>query len=165
MSDRPVIGVGVLVWRGRQLLLGRRLSKSVESCWQFPGGHLEADETVVDCASREVLEETGLRVNSFRQLGYTNKPFIVAQKNYITLFVSCLSHSGDAVVMEPEKCSEWRWFDEADLPQLLFEPIKLFLQQHNMAHEKKTAQVKSDVSSGVGLYALHLSSHEIPGTP
>lgn len=164
MSDRPVIGVGILVWRDKQLLLGRRLTEGDESCWQFPGGHLEAGESVVECASREVSEETGLRVNTFRQLGYTNKPFIVAQKNYITLFVSCQSDAGEAVVMEPEKCSEWCWFDEADLPQPLFEPISLFLQQHNVAHENRTELSKSELSSGAGLYALHLSSHEILGT-
>jgi 8-oxo-dGTP pyrophosphatase MutT (NUDIX family) len=34
--------------------------------WLPPGGHLEANETPVECALREVLEETGLRVELIR---------------------------------------------------------------------------------------------------
>ncbi|MBE9564847.1 MAG: NUDIX domain-containing protein, partial [Proteobacteria bacterium] len=52
MSDknamRPIIGVGVLVWREKQLLLGKRLADSKDVCWQFPGGHLENNESVID---------------------------------------------------------------------------------------------------------------------
>ena len=29
--------------------------------WQFPGGHVDPDETAAGCALREVLEETGVR--------------------------------------------------------------------------------------------------------
>jgi len=30
--------------------------------WQFPGGGLEAHETVLDCLHREVREEVGLKI-------------------------------------------------------------------------------------------------------
>ena len=59
---RPAIGVGVLVWRDKQLLLGKRLADQQDICWQFPGGHLENNESVIECAVREVQEETGLKV-------------------------------------------------------------------------------------------------------
>ena len=70
MSDknvvRPTIGVGVLVWREKQLLLGKRLADKQDICWQFPGGHLENNESVIECAVRELREETGLKVKSLR---------------------------------------------------------------------------------------------------
>lgn len=34
----------------------------VEGRWDFPGGRLEHDESVKQCAEREVEEETGLRI-------------------------------------------------------------------------------------------------------
>jgi len=130
-SERPIIGVGVLIWREQKLLLGERLTKNQENCWQFPGGHLENNESVSACAQREVLEETGLQIKDLRHLGFTNKPFAVAQKNYLTLLVSCEYESGQAQVLEPEKCARWQWFDYQKLPAPLFVPISHFLLQIN----------------------------------
>ncbi len=150
-GNRPVIGVAVLVWHKQKVLLGERISHGENACWQFPGGHLEAGETVIDCARREVHEETGLLVEAFRHLGYTDQSFVVGQKNYLTLFVSCISHSSQARIMEPDKCAGWSWFDDTRLPQPLFEPISLFLQQ------------QKPPGSAVSLYELHCCSPQIPG--
>ncbi len=37
--------------------------------WSFPGGHLEDSESVVDCAKREIKEETGLTVENLKSCG------------------------------------------------------------------------------------------------
>ena len=37
--------------------------------WSFPGGHLEDSESVVDCAKREIKEETGLTVENLKFCG------------------------------------------------------------------------------------------------
>ena len=149
-DKRPSIGVGVLVWKDRQLLLGERLAAGQPVCWQFPGGYLENGESVIDCARREVLEETGIKVRALRHLGYTDRQFELAGKIYITLLVSCEYDSGDAVVLEPEKCAGWQWFDYQQLPEPLFEPITRFLEQLREAPARTT---KDD------LYALHCASH------
>ncbi len=132
-SIRPTIGVGVLIWREQQLLLGKRLvSSRAENqivCWQFPGGHLENDETVIECAVREVVEETGLQVKALRHLGFTNKMFAIGQQPYITLLVSCEYQSGVAQTLEPDKCEQWQWFGYQKLPAPLFKPISLFMSQ------------------------------------
>jgi 8-oxo-dGTP diphosphatase len=133
MSIRPTIGVGVLIWRQQQLLLGKRLidnqAEKQTTCWQFPGGHLENNETVIECAVREVREETSLQVQALRHLGYTNKTFTIGQQPYITLLVSCKYQSGVAQTLEPDKCERWQWFDYQKLPAPLFEPISLFMSQ------------------------------------
>lgn len=150
--SRPVIGVGVLVWHGEKLLLGKRLSKNSGTCWQFPGGHLEVSETVNECAHREVLEETGLEVTALRHLGFTNQTFVVGDENYLTLLISCEYHSGEVKVTEPEKCECWQWFDYQNLPHPLFEPISLYLAQ--------TLACGQD-----DLHALHVASKIMPDTP
>lgn len=151
--SRPLIGVGVLVWKRQQLLLGERLphtkdlSRTEARCWQFPGGHLEKGESVIDCARREVLEETGLSVKHLRHLGFTDRQFEVAQRSYITLLVSCEYDSGEVKTLEPDKCDRWQWFDYQNLPTPLFVAISSFL-----------SQLEQPFTSASELYALHKSA-------
>lgn len=56
---------------------------------QFPGGHLEVGEDYLECAERETLEETGLKVKAVKALAFTNDIFDAEKKHYITIFVSC----------------------------------------------------------------------------
>ena len=67
--DRPFCGVGVVVWRGDQVLLVRRGRAPRKGDWSIPGGLQELGETVGETALREVLEETGLTVRLTEQLG------------------------------------------------------------------------------------------------
>ncbi|HVB95349.1 MAG TPA: 8-oxo-dGTP diphosphatase [Nitrososphaerales archaeon] len=49
--------------RGRKLLLKKATRGISVGKWNAPGGKLEPGETPEQCARREVLEETGLRVS------------------------------------------------------------------------------------------------------
>jgi ADP-ribose pyrophosphatase YjhB (NUDIX family) len=59
---RPWVGVGVVVWRGDEVLLVRRARPPRLGEWAIPGGAQALGETVFETAIREVLEETGLVV-------------------------------------------------------------------------------------------------------
>ncbi len=128
-SNRPYIGVGVLVWKGDYLLLGKRPDSHGDTVWQFPGGHLEIGESVMQCAVREVREETGLDVTGMKHAGYTDELVSIADRHYVTLYVSANYVSGEARVLEPEKCQCWQWFHYNELPVPLFEPIINLLKQ------------------------------------
>ena len=129
VNDRPLIGVGVMVWNGDRLLLGERISAHSGNSWQFPGGRLEFGETVEACARREVGEEAGIKIRNIAPRGYTNDVFIDAGKHYVTLFVSSDYDTGELRVMEPDKCEQWGWFHWNELPEPLFQPIRNFLKQ------------------------------------
>lgn len=58
--DRPIVGVGVVVWRDDRVLLIRRGKPPRAGQWSLPGGAQELGETVAETAHREVREETGL---------------------------------------------------------------------------------------------------------
>ena len=61
-GDVAVAGLAVLASdTGRVLMLQRALDDSdpAGGCWEFPGGHLEGDETPLQGAWREWAEETG----------------------------------------------------------------------------------------------------------
>ncbi len=60
--DRPWVGVGIVVWKGNEILLVRRGRAPRKGEWSIPGGGQALGETVFDAAIREVQEETGLTV-------------------------------------------------------------------------------------------------------
>jgi len=60
--DRPWVGVGVIVWRGDQILLVRRAKAPRLGEWSIPGGAQLLGETVFEAAIREVQEETGVSI-------------------------------------------------------------------------------------------------------
>ena len=124
MEKRPFVGVAVIVIKDNKVLLGKRKNSHASGTWQFPGGHLEFNESIKDCARRELFEETGIKVKNIRLGPYTNDIFQKEKKHYITLFVVADYDSGVLEFKEPEKCEKWDWFEWGKLPEPLFLPIK-----------------------------------------
>lgn len=60
----PRLGVSGLVVTGQEVLLVKRKKQPAKGLWSLPGGSLEFGETLKEAACREVLEETGLHINS-----------------------------------------------------------------------------------------------------
>ncbi len=124
---RPLVGVAVIVVREGRILLGRRRGSHGAETWSLPGGHLEYGEAPEECAHREVLEETGLMVGQLASVGVTNDLFVDDDRHYVTLFYRAQVPDGEPTVREPDKCSEWRWFEPQRLPTPLFLPIRNLL--------------------------------------
>jgi len=60
--ERPIVAVGVVVWKGDKVLVVRRGAPPRDGQWSIPGGGQELGETVRETAVREVREETGLEI-------------------------------------------------------------------------------------------------------
>jgi 8-oxo-dGTP diphosphatase len=60
--------VSVAIVRGDSVLLVKRARQPSQGLYAFPGGKVEAGETLEQAAKRELLEETGLRANAYRPL-------------------------------------------------------------------------------------------------
>ena len=128
-NNRPKIGVGVIVKKDNKVLVGKRKNSHGEGAWQFPGGHLEFNENIEDCAKREVEEETGLIVDNFKKGKFTNDIFSKENKHYVTLFVVTDWKSGEPELKEPEKCEGWEWVEWDSLPKPLFLPIENLIKE------------------------------------
>ncbi|KAI6081080.1 NUDIX hydrolase domain-like protein [Hypoxylon rubiginosum] len=114
----PRIGVAAIIRDGDgKFVLGKRKGSHGAGTWQFPGGHLEMGESLLYCAERETLEETGLKVKGIKVIAVTNDVFDAENKHYVTIFVQCEREDGSAQpqVLEPEKCEGWHWVGWEDI--------------------------------------------------
>lgn len=86
MEAKPVRHVALAVVRDgpdRVLLIDRVSTK--EHGWAFPGGNLKADESAGDGVKRHILEETGIPVFVWKELGTKELP----ERNAIVHYVAC----------------------------------------------------------------------------
>lgn len=51
------------------VLLTKRAYDPFKDWWDIPGGFVEKDESLEQAASRELFEETGLKINEFQYIG------------------------------------------------------------------------------------------------
>lgn len=96
----------VAVMRGQEVLLVRRGRGSGAGLWAFPGGKVEAGETLEQTACRELLEETGVTASICSHLESYD---INAGKRQFALTVFAAEYlSGDA--RAGDDALEARWF-------------------------------------------------------
>lgn len=118
-----MVGVSVYIVRDGRFLIGERIGAHGAHTWATPGGHLEYGEGWEECARREVLEETGVRIRNVRYFGITNDVF-GNNKHYITIAILADWESGEAEILEPDKCLGWRWVSLKEMPKRLFLPVE-----------------------------------------
>ena len=138
MSDEKVVKVGLGLYilnEKHQILLGLRKSAHGNGTWCPPGGHMEYGESFEEGAVREAREETGLVIapQDVVLAAVTNDFFEESGKHYVTLNMITHCFSGEPKIMEPDKCAEWRWFDENNLPANMFLPAANFLKKHKLS--------------------------------
>lgn len=90
-QDRAVVdvAVGVLVRPdGAFLLTSRPAGKVYAGYWEFPGGKLEAGETVADALRRELQEEIGITVGEVHpwQVELVDYPHALVRLNFCKVF-------------------------------------------------------------------------------
>lgn len=153
MSTPPQVrvGVGVFILQTSQeissnpsFLIGKRIGSHGSGTYALPGGHLEFGETPEECAAREVLEETGLRITNSRFLTATNDVMEEDGKHYVTLFVVGVREDERQLpeVLETEKCEGWAWTRWEELLELVerdrkgVEERRLFVPLLNLVRQR-----------------------------
>lgn len=138
MSNEKIVKVGLGLYilnEKHQILLGLRKSVHGNGTWCPPGGHMEYGESFEEGAVREAKEETGLIIKpqDVSLADVTNDFFEESGKHYVTLNMVTHCFAGEPKIMEPDKCAEWRWFDEKNLPANMFLPAANFLKKHKLS--------------------------------
>jgi 8-oxo-dGTP diphosphatase len=129
MERIPRIGMGILILREGRFLFMKRSTPHGKGTWCPPGGHLEFQESLEDCARREVREETGIEIKNIRLVAVTNDIHRNEDSHYITIHMLADHESGEPKIMEEDKATDMGWFEWNSLPQPLFLPIQNLLKQ------------------------------------
>jgi len=111
-----IIGVAV-IWNDQgKILIDRRPQKGLlGGLWEFPGGKLEADETLEDCVAREVKEELAIEIEVGEKIMTLDHAYTHFK---VTLNVFRCKHlSGEPQTIE---CDEVRWVELDELDQFPF---------------------------------------------
>lgn len=110
------IGVAVIRDDTGNILIDRRLDEGLlGGLWEFPGGKIEAGETVEECIKREIREELGLEIEVKEHLITINHAYTHFR---ITLNVYYCQYLGG----EPKaiECQEIRWVTLDEIDQFPF---------------------------------------------
>jgi 8-oxo-dGTP diphosphatase len=118
----PGVGVGVFIFRDGKFLMLQRQGAHGSGTWSVPGGWMEFGESFEDSSEREVLEETDLKVSNLRFGALTSDVFKDEGVHSLTVWMMSDFLSGEAKIMETNKCSNMGWFDFDSLPEPLFLP-------------------------------------------
>ena len=143
MSKRVPVGVGVVVIRQGQLLIGHRKGGHGAATWALPGGWLESDdETIEHCAMRELQEETGLVAISLRVLDLAPYKQNMDGVHSVSVYVLAnTDHSHQPEIRETDKCAEWRWVGlKSEIPAMmpLFPALKHALSRRHVLLEAES---------------------------
>jgi 8-oxo-dGTP diphosphatase len=118
--EQPIVGVGAVIVDGGRALLVRRATEPLKGEWSVPGGMLELGEKLHDGVRREVLEETGLKVEPGEVLDVFDSIFTDdrgrTEYHYVLVDYLCGPISGDAA--SGTDVSDLRWVSENDLPAM-----------------------------------------------
>ena len=112
--------MGALILRGDRIVLVERGRQPLKGFWSLPGGAVEAGEQVVDALRREVVEETGLRVEPRRLVEVferiTRDASGRAEYHYVLLDYLCRLRGGR--LRAADDAAEARWVRRSDLAGL-----------------------------------------------
>lgn len=105
----------VMVWKGDEVLLVKRDIEPKKGWWALPGGYLGWDETLEDCAMRELKEETGVGVEGVELFGVYSEPGGDGDGRQNVVHVYWTRWDGEAAV--GDEVTEVGWFDGEELPE------------------------------------------------
>jgi 8-oxo-dGTP diphosphatase len=139
-------GIGVMILKNNKVLFGKRNENPEtadselhgEGTWTMPGGKIEYKESFEDAAFREVLEETGIKINKDKLKLISISNDVGDDAHFITIGFLATDFSENAKVMEPDEITEWRWFDINKLPSPIFSCSEKILKNYldNIIYKK-----------------------------
>lgn len=110
----PKVVVGVIPERRGRVLLLRRGIEPRYGAWTYPGGFMEIDETLEECAAREAHEEVGVHVRVLDLIGVYSRPGPSPGPGIVSVVYRGTVATGRPV--PGREALETRWFRPDEIP-------------------------------------------------
>ena len=107
------VAAGIVMYNGKILIAQRIHGKSLAYKWEFPGGKLEAGETLPECLKRELQEELHIdtKIGDFICQNTYNYDFACVE---INLFYARMTNPQAAIVDNEHIATQWVSVSELD---------------------------------------------------
>ena len=102
-----------------KVLLIERGCEPYKGSWAFPGGFMRIDESAEQCAMRELVEETGLKLTYMDQLGAFSGVYRDPRERVVSIAFYALVKSSE--VKGGDDAAQAQWFSVDKVPQLAFD--------------------------------------------
>lgn len=109
-----LIGTVVIVVKQNKVMLGKRKNSYRSGWYGLPGGRVEDLEKLIECAKRELYEETAITAKKLEYMGAIRD----LQKGYSFTHFAFLykDEFANPRLKEPEKCEGWNWYKINKIP-------------------------------------------------
>lgn len=109
------------------VLLIERGNEPFKGCWAFPGGFMEMDETLEECAVRELKEETGMEVTEDGIFAFGTFSAVDRDPRGRTISKAYLVMVDKPIeVKGQDDAAKAEWFSICELPELAFDHEEMF---------------------------------------
>jgi 8-oxo-dGTP diphosphatase len=145
MSKGPVIHLAVdaVVFAyqpssGISVLLIERKYDPHRGMWALPGGFVGLAESLEEAVSRELTEETGVKINYLEQLYTFGQPHRDPRQRVVSVAYFALVRSENFTLRARTDASDVAWYNIQDLPPLAFDHPQIIQTAVNRIRAKIT---------------------------
>jgi 8-oxo-dGTP pyrophosphatase MutT (NUDIX family) len=128
IERQPKSAVILAIRRGDEFLFQERLKHPYYGFWGFPSGKIRWGETIIDCAQRELMEETGLEAECVHKGIYHEQVYEAKAgeqlEDKIFHIILCTDTSGKLIQKFEGGRNAWMSLAEASKQDKIFESYK-----------------------------------------
>lgn len=112
LQSVPVVCVDLLIKKGDKYLLVKRKDEPLKGQYWVPGGRIMKDELAIEAAHRKLEQETGLKGNGFKFVGYYEDFYDESAFGVPCHSVSLVFETeavGDVYLDDTSESFKWEW--------------------------------------------------------
>ncbi len=121
-QNEIVLVVSTSIIQEGKVMMIKEKKATVKNKWNFPSGHVEKGEDILEAACREVKEETGLDVKLTHTTGIYN--FISSTDHQVILFHFIGQITGGFLSLQEEEIADCKWVNLSNFKSFKDEELR-----------------------------------------